>query len=108
MQNILRQNKKSALQKFLFRKNEDSKLDNQTSNPRIKILEDQIQNLSNQVDSLQQKIIQLEHNQNVLRETNLNVFSELPKSPKIDSFTLEQDDSTLAVKKGPYLPKNGG
>lgn len=48
----------------------------------------QIQNLSNQVDSLQQKIIQLEHNQNILRETNLNVFSEAPKSPKIDSLTL--------------------
>ena len=79
MKNILRQNKKSALQKFLFRKNEDSKLDNHTSNPRIKILEDQIQNLSNQVDSLQQKIIQLEHNQNILRETNLNVFSEPSK-----------------------------
>ena len=30
----------------------------------------QIQNLSNQVDSLQQKIIQLEHNQNILRENH--------------------------------------
>ena len=63
VKNIIRQNKKSALQEFLFGKNDDSKLDNQTSNPRIKILEDQIQNLSNQVDSLQQKIIQLEQNQ---------------------------------------------
>jgi uncharacterized protein (DUF3084 family) len=79
VKNIIRQNKKSALQEFLFGKNDDSKLDNQTSNPRIKILEDQIQNLSNQVDSLQQKIIQLEHNQNILRETNLNVFSEPSK-----------------------------
>ena len=63
VKNIIRQNKKAALQEFLFGKNEDSKLDNQTSNARIKILEDQIQNLSNQVDSLQQKIIQLEQNQ---------------------------------------------
>ena len=70
VKNIIRQNKKSALQEFLFGKNEDSKLENHTSNPRIKILEDQIQNLSNQVDSLQQKIIQLEHNQNILRENH--------------------------------------
>lgn len=53
VKNIIRQNKKSALQEFLFGKSEDSKLENHTSNPRIKILEDKIQNLSNQVDSLQ-------------------------------------------------------
>jgi hypothetical protein len=48
VKSIIRQNKKSALQEFLFGKNHDSKLENQTSNPRIKIktLEDQIQNLS--------------------------------------------------------------
>ena len=60
----------------------------------------QIQNLSNQVDFLQQKIIQLEHNQNILRETNLNDFSETPKSRKINSLTLEQDRFTLKGKKG--------
>ena len=46
VKSIIRQNKKSALQEFLFGKNDDSKLENQTSNPRIKILETQIQNLS--------------------------------------------------------------
>ena len=93
-------NKKSALQEFLFGKNENYKLKTHTSNPRIKILEDKIQNLSNQVDFLQQKIIQLEHNQNILRETNLNDFSETPKSRKINSLTLEQDRFTLKGKKG--------
>jgi hypothetical protein len=111
VKNIIRQNKKSALQEFLFGKNDDSKLDNQTSNPRIKILEDQIQNLSNQVDSLQQKIIQLEHNQNILRETNLNVFSEAPKRPKIDSLTLEQgyfeSKTVLEAPRSPLKPLSG-
>ncbi len=37
VKNIIRQNKKSALQEFLVGKNDDSKLDNQSSNPRIKI-----------------------------------------------------------------------
>jgi hypothetical protein len=95
VKNIIRQNKKSALQEFLFGKNDDSKLDNQTSNPRIKILEDQIQNLSNQVDSLQQKIIQLEHNQNILRETNLNVFSEPSKIDFKTSSNAQQYNKTI-------------
>ena len=100
VKNIIRQNKKSALQEFLFGKNDDSKLDNQTSNPRIKILEDQIQNLSNQVDSLQQKIIQLEHNQNILRETNLNVFSEPSKIDFKTSSNAQQYNISLNQYKG--------
>jgi len=100
VKNIIRQNKKSALQEFLFGKNDDSKLDNQTSNPRIKILEDQIQNLSNQVDSLQQKIIQLEHNQNILRETNLNGFSEPSKIDFKTSSNAQQYNISLNQYKG--------
>ena len=41
--------------------------------------EKKIQNLQSQLQSLQQKIMQLEHNKNILRKTNLNVFSEEPK-----------------------------
>jgi len=85
LKSILRQNKKAVLLQFLFGRG-------YSYPPSSSYLEDQIQTLKNQVDSLQQKIIQLEHNQNILRETNLNVFSELPKSPKIDSLTLEQGD----------------
>ena len=100
VKNIIRQNKKSALQEFLFGKNDDSKLDNQTSNPRIKILEDQIQNFSNQVDSLQQKIIQLEHNQNILRETNLNVFSE---PSKIDFKTSSNVQNIKGLNESNFI-----
>ena len=69
-------------------------------------LKDKIESLQNQVDFLQQKIIQLEQNQNILRETILNVFSEAPKSPKIDSLTLEQGHYTLESEKAPYLIEN--
>ena len=63
-------------------------------------MEDQIQNLQNQVHSLQQKVIQLEHNQNTVTERNLNVVSKAPKSLKIDVSTLQQGDSTLKPNIG--------
>ena len=57
LRTILRQNKKAVLLQFLFGRgytNQDSSYH----------LEDQIQTLKNQVDSLQQKIIELENNPN--------------------------------------------
>ena len=53
VKNIIRQNKKAALQEFLFGK-EDQPLG------LIPALDAKIQNLQNQVDSLQQKVIHLE------------------------------------------------
>lgn len=38
-------------------------------------MEKKMETLQNQVNSLEQKIIQLEHNQNIMRERNLNVVS---------------------------------
>jgi hypothetical protein len=102
VKNIIRQNKKSALQEFLFGKNDDSKLDNQTSNPRIKILEDQIQNLSNQVDSLQQKIIQLEQNQTLEIKKPLSELLKRSKAAQIG----EQDNTTLKPNISSYLQEN--
>lgn len=96
VKNIIRQNKKSAVQEFLFGKNEDSKLDNHTSNPRIKILEDQIQNLSNQVDSLQQKIIELEDNQTLEIKKTLSELlkhSEAAKIGQQTDYTLNPEQS---------------
>ena len=61
VKNIIRQNKKVALQEFLF--GSDSGESYQGSSPRVKILEDQMKALQNQIDSLQEKIIQLEQNQ---------------------------------------------
>ena len=86
MKNIIQQNKESALQEFLFGSDKDRDDSFQSLSPSLKEMEKKIKNLQNQVDSLaqqveilQQKIIQLEHNQNILRETNLNVFSEPSK-----------------------------
>lgn len=103
--NIIRQNKKSALQEFLFKKVEENKLVKQNLNPHLQEMQDKIAALQNQVHSFQQKIIQLEH-QNIVRERNLNVLSEAPKRHKIDSSTLEYDDYTLEGKKGPNLLSN--
>nr|WPV76506.1 hypothetical protein [Naviculales sp.] len=106
VKNIIRQNKKAALQEFLFGKDAVNKDQTLGSNLAFQQMEKKIQNLQSQLQSLQQKIMQLEHNKNILRKTNLNVFSEAPKSPKIDSLTLEQGYSTLKRKKAPYLPEN--
>jgi len=101
--NIIKQNKKDALLEFLFGKAE---LNQDQILGLIPHLQDQMKALNNQVDSLQQKIIQLEQNQNIVRERNLNVLSEAPKRHKIDSSTLEYDNYTLEGKKGPNLLSN--
>jgi len=94
IKNIIRQNKKAALQEFLFGKDVDRKPDNQVSNPRIQILEDQIQNLQNQVDSLQQKIIQLESKLDNSKYP-LNGALEAPDTMK----SIQLGDSTLKQNK---------
>ena len=76
--NIIRQNQKGALLEFLFGKDQDNKSVNQGSNTTF---EDRIQNLQNQINSLQEKIIELEQNQNIARERNLNLVSEAPRGP---------------------------
>ena len=83
VKNIIRQNKKAALQEFLFGKNEVNQ--DQTLG-LIPHLQDQIKALNNQVDSLQQKIIQLE--------------SKLENPTPDDTKTIQQSDYTLEVKKG--------
>jgi hypothetical protein len=106
VRDIIRQNKKAALQEFLFG-SQESIASTEIQND----LKDKIKSLQNQVDSLQQKIIQLEQNPNILRETNLNVFSEAPKRPKIDSLTLEQgyfeSKTVLEAPRSPLKPLSG-
>ena len=96
--NIIRQNKKSALQEFLFGKDQDNKSINQDPNPRIKILEDQIQSLQNQINFLQDRICDLETNSKYALKGTLDESDEIK--------TIQQGNSTLEVKKGPYLPEN--
>jgi hypothetical protein len=98
---IIRQNQKGALLEFLFGKDENTKPEHKASNPRIQILEDQIQTLQNQMDSLQQKVIQLETK---LMRSNYTLSEA---SQPLDSFkTIQEENSTLEVKKDPYLPQN--
>jgi len=100
VKNIIRQNKKSALQEFLF----GNKYDNKDSNPKIKILKDQIQSLHNQVERLQQKVIQLE----ILLKNSKYALSDPLESPNVRK-TIQQDESTLKTEsslQSPYLTSN--
>ena len=91
----IRQNKKAALQEFLFGstygRGEVSPILDTSSSPRVKILEDQI-------DSLQQKIIQLEQNQTLQIKKALSELLKPSQAFKID----QQGDSTLKSNKGVY------
>ena len=62
VKNIIRQNKKAALQEFLFGKNEDEEniSVNRGSSLSFEEMEKKIQNLQNQVNSLQDRIRDLE------------------------------------------------
>ena len=91
MKNIIQRNKKDALLEFLFGKDEDSKPDNQASNPYLQILEDQIQTLQNQVNSLQQKVIQLEAKLMTVEQNSKYALSE-PSQPLESSKTIQQSD----------------
>jgi hypothetical protein len=96
--NVIRQNKKSALQEFLFRKDQDNKSINQDPNPRIKILENQIQSLQNQINFLQDRICDLETNSKCALKGTLDEPDEIK--------TIQQDDYTIDSNKGSYLQEN--
>ena len=94
LKTILRQNKKSVLLEFLFGKDEDDKSHSIGS---ILHLEDQIQILQNQVNSLQARILDLE-----TKREGQNCLSGTPDARKI----IQQGDSSLKDKKGSYLREN--
>jgi hypothetical protein len=99
VKNIIRQNQKGALLEFLFGKDEDNKLVNQGWNPAF---DDRIQNLQNQINSLQQKIIELKHNQTLTIKKSLSELLKRSQASKID----QQDDSALKPNIGSYLQEN--
>ena len=70
VKNIIRQNHKGALLEFLFGEYDNRKTGNKSSHLVFQQMEKKIETLQNQVNSLEQKIIQLEHNQNIMRERN--------------------------------------
>ena len=102
LKSILRQNKKTVLLQFLFGRG-------YSYPPSSSHLEDQIQTLKNQIDSLQEKIIQLEqqserseHNQTLIIKKALSELLERSQAAKIG----EQDDSTLKPNIGSYFQEN--
>jgi hypothetical protein len=79
VKNIIRQNKKAALQEFLFAAQEPiapTEIQND--------LKEKIQIFENQIASLQERAIHLE-NQNLLMEGNFNMLSAAPRSSKFDT-----------------------
>jgi len=65
-------------------------------------LEEKIQILQNQVDSLQEKVIELEtnlENQILVKKENLNVLSDAPRSQFFGGQRIEEGDSSLKVQK---------
>jgi hypothetical protein len=91
VKNIIRQNKKAALQEFLFGTTE-TKVD----------IEEKIQILETQVSSLQQKVINLEAKLENSKDA-LSGTLEAPDPTKI----IQQDEYSLDAKRGPYSLGNG-
>ena len=115
VKDIIRQNKKDALQEFLFGKGEDIKPEIQGSNPihsvhtsqasRIKRLENQIEKLHNKVDSLaeqverlQEKIIQFEQNQTL----EIKKALRQPLKPSQANKIHQQGNSTMKSEHSPH------
>ena len=78
---IIRQNKKEAFLQFLFgaKKVEDSTFRGSIPSHSVHTLEEMIQNLQNQVNSLQERVIHLE-NQNLENKRNINMLSASERS----------------------------
>ena len=111
LQKILRQNKKEVLIEFLFGRPEESEALNPILEERLENLQKSNQELNFQVDSLRNQVARLE--QLILnlesQLINLNYALSGPVATQIpleSSKTIQHDNSTMNVKKGPYLPEN--
>ena len=101
VKNIIRQNKKAALQEFLFNTAEINK--DQTVGS-ILHLEDQIKILQNQVNSLQDRISDLE-TKLTFEENSKYALSRTLEAPDTMK-SIQQGDYTLQNKNEPYLLRN--
>ena len=96
VKNIIRQNKKGALLEFLFGKAEVNQDQTDLCFPH---LEDQIQRLQNQVNSLQERLSHLE-NQNLETQRNLNILSATDRRLKSHTSKLEEGLTPSNQEKG--------
>ena len=97
VKNIIRQNKKAALQEFLFGSQKISSATDMTK--EFQSLKETMEALQNQINSLQQHVIDLE-NQNLEKKMQPNVLSEAPRNPFLGPSVYQQGYSTLDLQKG--------
>ena len=93
VKNIIRQNKKAALQEFLFG-SQESIASTEIQND----LKDKIESLENQVNSLQQKVIQLEAKFMAVERNSKYALSDILGAPR-ETKNIHQGDSTLKNEK---------
>ena len=93
VKNIIRQNKKAALQEFLFG-SQESIASTEIQND----LKDKIESLENQVNSLQQKVIQLEAKFMAVERNSKYALSDILEAPRATK-NIHQGDSTLKSEK---------
>jgi hypothetical protein len=101
VKNIIRQNKKSGLQEFLFGKVEDNKLVKQDLNPHLQEMQDKIAALQNQVHYLQDRIRDIE---TILKNSKYALSPTLKTSE--GTKIIQQADSTLKTNNGSYFQEN--
>jgi hypothetical protein len=97
VKNVIRQNKKAALQEFLFGKDEDKRSSYRGANP---VLDAKIQSLQQQVDSLQKKVIHLESKLFSLRTSHGASFEE--NSKYLLRGILDDPDDTKIIQQGGF------
>ena len=107
LKTILKKKKKVVLLEFLFGTTNlkgHGSIDLQISlSPKFKALEGIIQNLQNQLNSLQQKVIQLEKNQTLKIKKSLSELLNRSQATKIDQ---QGDYSSLTPQNANLLPND--
>ena len=88
LRKILRQNKRSVLLEFLFGKGEGEDQKPQDISSSLAL-----EKLQNEVNSLQERIVELE-NQNLVIKEKLNMLSATDRSSKFDTSTLKVGNTT--------------
>jgi len=107
LKTILRQNKKIVLLQFLFG-SQDSIAEPETQNH----VNEKIEALQNQVNSLQERVLKLENQisrnevPSLVQDQTTNLKGEGSRTGFLEASNSEEYDSTLRAEKGPYLGGN--
>ena len=97
IQDVIRQNKKAALQEFLFGSDHGRGTSSTSSSLQLQEMQDKIQSLQKQVESLKDRIRDLETTQDNFK---------YPLTPPEPRKILQQGDSTPKLNMGSYFHKN--